>query len=138
VFPPGPEGLDVQQLLQQAQRMQEQLMSAQQSLAETQVTGTSGGGLVTATVTGAGELVSLDIAPSAVDPADVETLCDLVVAAVRDATAQAQRLATERMGPLGQGLGGLLGAEAGGAGSAEQAGERGTGSDLGRPPLPGA
>lgn len=138
MFPPGPEGLDVQQLLQQAQRMQEQLMSAQQNLAETEVTGTSGGGLVTATVTGAGELVSLDIAPSVVDPADVETLSDLVVAAVRDATAQAQRLAADQMGPLGQGLGGLLGAEAGGAGNADQAGEHGTGSSLGRPPLPGA
>jgi DNA-binding YbaB/EbfC family protein len=138
VFPPGPEGLDVQQLLQQAQRMQEQLMSAQQNLAETQVTGTSGGGLVTATVTGTGELVSLEIAPSAVDPADIETLCDLVVAAVRDATAQAQRLAAERMGPLGQGLGGVLGTEAGAAGTAAQAGEHGTGPGPGRPPLPGA
>ncbi|HEU0213581.1 MAG TPA: YbaB/EbfC family nucleoid-associated protein [Jiangellaceae bacterium] len=138
MFPPGPEGLDVQQLLQQAQRMQEQLMSAQQNLAETQVTGTSGGGLVTATVTGSGELVSLDIAPSVVDPADVETLSDLVVAAVRDATAQAQRLAADRMGPLGQGLGGLLGAEAGEAGNAEQAGDHGTGPGLGRPPSPGA
>ena len=83
MFPPGPEGFDVQQLLQQAQRMQEQLLSAQQSLAETEITGTAGGGLVTATVTGAGELVSLDIAPSVVDPTDVETLCDLVVAAIR-------------------------------------------------------
>lgn len=138
MFPPGPEGLDVQQLLQQAQRMQEQLMSAQQKLAETEVTGTSGGGLVTATVTGSGELVSLDIAPSVVDPADVETLSDLVVAAVRDATAQAQRLAADQMGPLGQGLGGLLGAEAGEAGNAEQAGEHGTRPGLGRPPLPGA
>jgi DNA-binding YbaB/EbfC family protein len=93
--------------------MQEQLMSAQQNLAETEITGTAGGGLVTATVTGAGELVSLDIAPSVVDPTDVETLCDLVVAAVRDAHAQAQRLAADQMGPLGQGLGGLLGGEAG-------------------------
>ena len=138
MFPPGPEGLDVQQLLQQAQRMQEQLMSAQQNLAETEVTGTSGGGLVTATVTGAGELVSLEIAPSVVDPADIETLCDLVVAAVRDATAQAHRLATERRGPLGQGLGGLLGTEAGGAGTAPQEDEHGTGPGLGRPPSPGA
>lgn len=138
MFPPGPEGLDVQQLLQQAQRMQEQLMSAQQNLAETEVTGTSGGGLVTATVTGSGELVSLDIAPSVVDPADVETLSDLVVAAVRDATAQAQRLAADQIGPLGQGLGGLLGAEAGEAGNAGQSGEHGTGPGLGRPPSPGA
>lgn len=109
MFPSGPEGFDVQQLLQQAQRMQQQLMSAQQDLAEQEVTGSAGGGLVRATVTGAGELVSLDIDPSVVDPTDVETLCDLVVAAVRDANAQVQRLAAEQMGPLGPELGGLLG-----------------------------
>ena len=93
VFPPGSEGIDFQQLLQQAQRMQEQLMSAQKDLAEAEVTGTAGGGLITATVTGAGELVALDIDPSVVDPSDVETLADLVVAAVRDATAQVQKMA---------------------------------------------
>lgn len=138
MFPPGPEGFDVQQLLQQAQRMQEQLLSAQQSLAETEITGTAGGGLVTATVTGAGELVSLDIAPSVVDPTDVETLCDLVVAAVRDANAQAQRMAADQMGPLGQGLGGLLGGGAGGSESSEGSAEPDSGPSLGRPPLPGA
>jgi DNA-binding protein YbaB len=115
VFPPGPEGLDVQQLLQQAQRMQEQLMSAQQNLAETEITGTAGGG-----------------------PADVETLCDLVVAAVRDAHAQAQRLAADQMGPLGQGLGGLLGADAGATEKPEGPVEPGSGQSLGRPPLPSA
>jgi DNA-binding YbaB/EbfC family protein len=113
VFPPGSEGIDVQQLLQQAQRMQEQLMSAQQNLADAEVTGNAGGGLVTATVTGAGELVSLDIDPSVVDPEDVETLSDLVVAAVRDANAQAQKMAAEQMGPLGQGIGSMLGGQAG-------------------------
>ena len=113
MFPPGAEGIDVQQLLQQAQRMQEQLMSAQQNLADAEVTGNSGGGLVTATVTGTGELVSLDIDPSVVDPEDVETLSDLVVAAVRDANAQAQRMAAEQMGPLGQGIGNVLGGSAG-------------------------
>jgi hypothetical protein len=138
VFPPGPEGLDVQQLLQQAQRMQEQLMSAQQNLAETEITGTAGGGLVTATVTGSGELVSVDIAPSVVDPTDVETLSDLVVAAVRDAHAQAQRLAADQMGPLGQGLGGLLGAEPGTTEDQEDPPEPGSSPGLGRPPVPSA
>ncbi|HEY9351356.1 MAG TPA: YbaB/EbfC family nucleoid-associated protein [Acidothermales bacterium] len=113
MFPPGSEGIDVQQLLEQAQRMQEQLMSTQQSLAEAEFTGTAGGGMVTATVTGAGELVALDMNPSVVDPADVETLADLVVAAVRDANAQAHQAATEQLGPLGQGIGGMLGGPAG-------------------------
>jgi nucleoid-associated protein EbfC len=113
VFPPGSEGIDFQQLLQQAQQMQEQLMAAQQNLAEAEFTGTAGGGLITARVTGAGELVALDIDPSVVDPSDVETLADLVVAAVRDATAQVQKMAAEKMGPLGEGISGMLGGRAG-------------------------
>jgi DNA-binding YbaB/EbfC family protein len=98
---------DMQQILQQAQKMQEQLMSAQEELANAEATGTSGGGLVTATVSGAGELKSLTIDPKVVDPDDVETLADLVVAAVRDASANAQQLAADAMGPLAGGMGGL-------------------------------
>jgi DNA-binding YbaB/EbfC family protein len=97
----------MQQILQQAQKMQQQLASAQQELAEAEVTGTAGGGLVTAVVTGAGELTSLTIDPKAVDPEDTETLADLVVAAVRDANRAAQELAVQKMGPLAGGLGGL-------------------------------
>ncbi|MBM7771337.1 DNA-binding YbaB/EbfC family protein [Actinokineospora baliensis] len=96
----------MQAILAQAQKMQEQLLSAQQELADAQVTGTAGGGLVTATVSGAGELKSLVIDPKVVDPEDTETLADLVVAAVRDAGNNAQRLAEEKMGPLAGGLGG--------------------------------
>jgi len=95
------------QLLQQAQQMQQQLVAAQEELASTEVTGSAGGGLVTATMTGSGELTALTIAPSAVDPDDVETLQDLVVAAVRDASRAAAELTASRMGPLAGGLGGL-------------------------------
>jgi len=97
----------MQQLMKQAQKMQQELLAAQQELAETEVTGSAGGNLVTATVTGGGELRSIVIDPSVVDPDDVETLQDLVVAAVRDASRAAQDLAGERMGPLTQGMGGL-------------------------------
>jgi DNA-binding YbaB/EbfC family protein len=97
----------MQQLMKQAQKMQEQLMAAQAELAEAQVEGTAGGGMVKATVTGAGELVSLHIDPSIVDPEDVETLTDLVVAAVRDASRAAQELTATKMGPLAGGLGGM-------------------------------
>jgi len=100
-----PEG-DMSGLLAQAQAMQEQFMQAQQELAETQVEGTSGGDLVTATVTGAGELVGLTIKAEAVDPDDTETLADLILAAVRDANHQAQALAASKLGPLAGGLGG--------------------------------
>ncbi len=94
------------QLLQQAQQMQQQLVAAQEEMARTEVTGTAGGGLVSATMTGSGELTALTIAPSAVDPDDLETLQDLVVAAVRDAKRAADELAAQTMGPLAGGLGG--------------------------------
>lgn len=100
---------NMQQLMKQAQKMQQQLAAAQAELAELEVTGSSGGGLVTATVTGAGELVGLQIDPRAVDPDDVETLADLVVAAVRDANRAAQELQAQKMGPLTGGLGGPAG-----------------------------
>jgi DNA-binding YbaB/EbfC family protein len=99
-----PEG-DMSGLLAQAQAMQEQLLNAQQELAEMQIEGSAGGDLVTATVTGAGELVELVIKPEAVDPSDTETLADLIVAAVRDATSKAQAVAASKLGPLAGGLG---------------------------------
>ncbi|MGZ4616559.1 MAG: YbaB/EbfC family nucleoid-associated protein, partial [Actinomycetes bacterium] len=97
---------DMAALMAQAQQMQQQLMQAQEQLARTQVTGTAGGGLVTATVTGAGELVGLVIDPSAIDPADAEGLADLVLAAVRDGNRAAADLQQQAMGPLAGGLGG--------------------------------
>jgi DNA-binding YbaB/EbfC family protein len=97
----------MQQLMKQAQKMQQQMMAAQEELAQAEVTGTAGGGLVTAVVSGSGELKSLTIDPKAVDPDDTETLADLVVAAVRAASEQAQALAAEKMGPLAGGMGGL-------------------------------
>ena len=98
---------NMQQLMKQAQKMQQQMMEAQAKLAETEVSGSAGGGLVTAVVTGSGELVSLKIDPKAVDVEDVESLEDLVVAAVRDASSNAQDLQQQTMGPLAGGLGGL-------------------------------
>jgi DNA-binding YbaB/EbfC family protein len=96
----------MQQLLQQAQKMQQDLAKAQEELAQTEVDGQSGGGLVKATVTGSGELRGLVIDPKAVDPEDTETLADLVVAAVQAANENAQNLQQQKLGPLAQGLGG--------------------------------
>lgn len=91
---------DLQSLLQQAQQMQADMARAQSDLAEVEVTGHSGGGLVTATVTGDGQLKALVIDPSVVDPADVETLADLVIAAVRDASRSAAELAEQSLGSV--------------------------------------
>ena len=107
MFPGGQP--DLSQLLQQAQQMQQQLVAAQEELAHTEVTGSAGGNLVTATMTGSGELTALTIAPAAVDPDDVETLQDLVIAALRDAQHNVNDLASRTMGPLTGGLGGGLG-----------------------------
>ncbi|MGI5324518.1 YbaB/EbfC family nucleoid-associated protein [Actinomadura nitritigenes] len=100
----------MQELLQQAQAMQEQLFAAQRELAEAEVKGTAGGGLVTATVNGQGEVTGLSIDPKAIDaddPADTaETIADLVLAAIRDAAREAAELQQEKMGPLAAGLGG--------------------------------
>jgi len=100
---------DMAQLLQQAQQLQQQMQAAQAELAATEVTGTAGGDLVSATMTGDGELTAVTIAPAAVDPDDLETLQDLIVAAVRDARRAAEELAASRMNPLAGGLGGGLG-----------------------------
>ncbi|WP_269855231.1 YbaB/EbfC family nucleoid-associated protein [Streptomyces sp. RPT161] len=97
---------NMQQLLQQAQKMQQDLAAAQAELAEAEVEGTAGGGLVKATVSGAGELRGLVIDPKAVDPEDTETLADLILAAVRDGNGKAQELQQQKLGPLAQGLGG--------------------------------
>jgi DNA-binding YbaB/EbfC family protein len=100
---------NMQQLMKQAQKMQQQLEAAQAELAAAEVTGSAGGGLVTATLTGSGELTAIAIDPQVVDPEDVETLQDLIVAAVRDAHEAVARLANEKMGPVTGGLGGLGG-----------------------------
>ena len=96
---------NMQQLMKQAQKMQAQFATAQAELAEAEVTGTAGGGLVTVVATGAGDFRSVKIDPKAVDPDDVETLEDLVLAALHNAADAAKRLTEEKLGPLSGGLG---------------------------------
>ncbi len=100
---------NMQQLMKQAQKMQAQMLEAQTKLASTELTGTAGGGLVTATVTGAGEVLGVKIDVKAVDPEDIETLEDLVLAAIRDGQTQASELGESAMGPVAGGAQGLLG-----------------------------
>ena len=105
----GGQQPNMQQLMKQAQKMQQQLADAQAELGQAELVGTAGGGLVTVTITGSGELTALTISPDAVDPADVETLQDLVVAAMRDARRALAELSEHKLGPLtgGAGLGSL-------------------------------
>lgn len=109
-----PKQPNMNQLLKQAQQMQQQLMEAQAAAAEEVVEGQAGGGVVKVRVTGGMDFQSIEIDPSAVDPDDVEMLQDLVLAAVRDAAAKASELSQQALGGIAGGLdmgglGGLFG-----------------------------
>ena len=107
--PFGGGGFDMNALLQQAQQMQERLEDAQTQLAETTVEGSVGGGAVSVTLNGIGELVGVSIKEGGFDgssPDDLADLGDLIVAAYRDAKALADQLASNALGPLAGGLGG--------------------------------
>ena len=102
----GPGGFDMQQIFAAAQ----QALSAQQELANSEVTGTAGGGAVRAVVSGVGQLLDVTIDPAVIDPADpaetAATIADLVLAAVRDAWDSAIDLQQRQLGALGGGFGG--------------------------------
>ena len=100
----------MKKMMAQAQKMQQNMMKAQEELAEERIQGTSGGGMVTVTVTGQSDIVGITISPDAVDPEDVEMLEDMILAASNDAVEKSRELASKRMGGLGMpgGLGGMM------------------------------
>lgn len=105
---PGMGGANMQQLMKQAQKMQQDMQKSQAELAEREFTAAAGGGMVSATVRGDKTLVSLTISPDCVDPDDVEMLQDLVCAAVNEALRTATETADSEMrrftGGMGLGL----------------------------------
>ncbi|WP_297006236.1 YbaB/EbfC family nucleoid-associated protein [uncultured Corynebacterium sp.] len=98
---------DMNQIMAQAQQMQQKLQEAQAEIVASTVEGTAGNGLVKVTITGAGEVRAVQIDPQVVDPDDVDTLQDLVIGAFQAANDNLQQLSQEKMGPLSQGLGGF-------------------------------
>lgn len=103
----GPKGNymnQMQQMMKQARKMQAQMEVAQAELATTEITASAGGGMVKATATGDLKIKAIEISPIAVDPEDVEMLQDMVTAAVNEALAQAQELASSRMNGITGGL----------------------------------
>src|SRR5437763_14477026 len=132
--------MDMQQLFAAAQQMQGQPTNAQQALADAEVTGTAGGGLVKATVNGQGELLDLTIEAAAVDADDAEetarTIADLVLAPVRDAYRSAEDLQQQQMGPFAAAMqgGGLPVMPGGGGGLDLPGGLDLAGLGLGAPP----
>ena len=99
---------NMQNLIKQAQQMQQQMQKAQEELAETEVTGSAGGGLVEITMTCKKEVVAVSIKPEAVDTDDLEMLEDLIVAAFNDASTQADEETKAKMGSLAGGMGGMF------------------------------
>ena len=100
---------NMQQLLKQAQKMQEDMLAAQESLKDEVVEASAGGGMVSVKVSGDLDLKEIRIDPQAVDPDDVELLQDMVLAAVNEGMRAAQELAASKMGSIAGGLGGLGG-----------------------------
>jgi DNA-binding YbaB/EbfC family protein len=97
---------NMNQILKQAQKMQEDMLAAQESLKDEVVEATAGGGMVTVKASGDLQIKSITIDPEAVDPEDVEMLQDTVLAAVNGALNAAQELAASKMGGIAGGLGG--------------------------------
>ncbi len=97
--------MDVQKMLKEAQELQKSLMQAQAELGKVDVKGVSGGGLVEVLMTAHGEVKDLKIKKEAVDPNDVETLEDLILSALRDASGKALAISQEKLGKLTGGKG---------------------------------
>jgi DNA-binding YbaB/EbfC family protein len=99
--------MDMNKILQQAAKMQEELAKAQEELAHETVEATAGGGMVTVKANGARQIVAIEIAPEAIDPDDPEMLADMILAAVNEALRSAESLMEARLGGMMGGLGGL-------------------------------
>lgn len=101
----GSSNLGGQGVMQQIQQLQEQMIKAQEELAEQQVSGSAGGGAVKVVVTGNQRVLSVNIDPALLEDGDVELIQDLILAAINQGLELSRGLAEEKLGPLaGQGL----------------------------------
>jgi nucleoid-associated protein EbfC len=100
---------NMQQMLKQVQKMQQDMLAAQEQLKLEEVEASAGGGMVTVRISGDLVVKAVVIDPEAIDPEDAELLQDMVTAAANEAIRSAQKLAEERMGPIAGGLGGAGG-----------------------------
>ena len=105
---PGIPGGNMQQLMRQAQKMQQQMLTLQEDLDKREYEGTAGGGAVACKLSGKRQLISLTIQPDAVDPDDVEMLQDMIVAAVNDALKKGEETREAEMNKIGGGMGGMF------------------------------
>ena len=101
--------MNIQKMMKEAQKMQERLAKAQSDLADESIDVSAGGGKVSVTVNGAGDITAIKISPDVVDPQDVEMLEDLVLSGTREAQDASRKLQADTMGKVTGGLGGLPG-----------------------------
>jgi DNA-binding YbaB/EbfC family protein len=101
--------MNIQKMMKEAQKMRERLAQAQNDLADQTIGVSAGGGKIQVTVSGAGDITAIKIAPEVVDPQDVEMLEDLILSGVREAQEAARKLQADTMGKVTGGLGGLPG-----------------------------
>ena len=104
----GGGGGNMQQLMRQAQKLQEQMAKTQADLDEREYTAQAGGGMVSVTVTGKNELKHIEIKPECVDPDDVEMLQDMILAAVNEAIRAGEEAKNAEMTKLAPGMGGMF------------------------------
>ncbi|RJP33065.1 MAG: YbaB/EbfC family nucleoid-associated protein [Actinobacteria bacterium] len=95
---------NVQKMMKQAQKLQRQMMEAQEALVDERIEATAGGGMVKVIADGQQNIIELKINPEAVDPEDVEMLEDLVLAAISEALRKSRELAEERLGEFTKGM----------------------------------
>ena len=100
-------GMNMNALMQQAKKMQEQMQKAQEELETAEIVGKAGGEMVVVTMNGKKEIKSIKLDKTAVDPDDIEMLEDLIIVAIKDASAKADEMSKDKMGPM-SGLGGLM------------------------------
>lgn len=101
-------GMNMNALMQQAKKMQQEMAKAQEELENTEVIGKAGGEMVTVVMNGKKEFKSIKLQKEAVDPDDVEMLEDLIIAAINDASAKADELSKDTMPGMPGGMGGLF------------------------------
>ena len=101
----GSGGMDINKMMKQVQQMQADMARVQEELANETVEASAGGGMVTVTATGSGEIKAITIAPEAIDPEDPELLADMILGAVNEALRSANDLAQSRLGGMAGGLG---------------------------------
>ena len=108
MFPGMGGGMNPQQMMMKVQRMQKQMAEAQEEIANTEISASAGGGMVTVKMMGNYKMVAVEIKPEAVDPDDVEMLQDMVLAAMNEALQQVEQLSESKMGALSGGMPGLF------------------------------